>query len=822
MTIRQRAHCRRRALFRGAAPLFLFWAGAAAVAEADPQAHAAADSVSQPAAKSGDATDAAQLGDIVVTAQRRTQQVQDVPIAMQVVTATQIDALAATDLSKMNGYVPGLYIDGSQPTQPYFSLRGINVTDFGIGTDSPIGIYEDGVYTGKTGGALIGFLDVQRIEVLNGPQGTLFGRNSAGGAISITTNEPSDKWEEDARVRFGNYGMYYVDAVLNAPINQDVALRLSAVDNQSNGWLRDAATGQRYEKNDEWGTRLQFRWRAPGDTLVRLIWEHEQLDQPARPAIGLVPVSASGTVPYPPNPDTYVNPITAPVYNDVIGDRESRDFNGVTLRIEHPFAFGDLASTTAYRHFNSFNRESAASAAAPTGLNLYFDDANIEQNSSWSQEFKLSGKTALADWLAGASYYRDNAHQVSQLNLFTDSLDTLFNNVTPYGPLYSEISQAIQPFGLTLLGDPWQESMFNHGTSKAYAAFGDVIWHLTDRLNLTTGVRFTRDEKEFSWYNPPRTATQLDATLGALQAAGFFTQPGVPPIQTFQQNIEFSTPVSTQAPLTLRNSWNDTSPRVVLDYKLTPDVMLYGSVAKGYQAGGYNSQLPNSVYQPEIVWNYEAGAKSYFSDYHLLLNASLYYYRFSNLQTLNLVTNGNGALPLYEVTISNQVAKGLDLDAHWQATEGLRLNLVAAYIDSVYQSSSALNGIDLTGQPSGEPLWSLAGGLDYVLHGVAHGDLDLNVQDAYRGRYRCNSDSVAQGNCLVTPTFRVGTPQNRTDLRLGWSSRNVPWSFALFVNNAFDKRYVTAVNNISASVLGTPVASISPPRMWGVEAAVSF
>jgi iron complex outermembrane recepter protein len=808
MTIRQGAHCLRPALFRGAAPLILFCACAPAFAEPDPQAQAVTDS-----------TDATQLGDIVVTAQSRAQQAQSVPIPIQIVTDKQIQTLAATDLSKMNGYVPGLYIDGSQPTQPFYSLRGISVTDFGIGTDSPIGIYEDGVYTGKTGGALIGFLDVKRIEVLNGPQGTLFGRNSAGGAISITTNEPGDKWQGDAHVRLGNYGLHYVDAVLNAPVSQDLAFRLSFVDNQSHGWLRDAATGQRYEKNDDWGTRMQFRWNAPGDTVVRLAWEHEQLDQPARPAIGVVPVSASGTVPFPPNPDTYIDPRTAPVYNDVIGDRESRNFNGVTLHVQHPFAFGDLTSITAYRHFNTFNREAGEGT---NSLSLYFDDANIEQNTSWSQEFKLSGKTQLADWVAGASYYHDDATQITQLNFFTNSLDTLFNNVTPYGPLYSEVSQAIQPFGLTLLGDPWQESMTNHGIYKAYAAYGDVIWHLTDRLNLTTGVRFTHDKKEFSWYNPQRTATQLDGTLAALQAAGFFNTPGVPPIQTFQQNIEYNTPASTLAPLNVSNSWNDTSPRAVLDYKLTPDLMLYGSVAKGYEAGGYNSNLANSVYQPETIWNYEVGVKSYFPDHRLLLNASVYYYRFTNLQTLNLVTNGNGALPLYEVTISDQVAKGLDLDAHWQATEGLRLNLVAAYIDAVYRNSGGLNGINLSGQPSGEPLWSLAGGLDHVWHGVASGDLDFNLQDAYRGRYRCNSDSVVQGNCLVTPTFRVGTPQNRTDLRLGWSSRNVPWSLAVFVNNVFDKRYVLSMNNITASTLGTPTAIINPPRMWGVEAAVSF
>ncbi len=190
-----------------------------------------------------------------------------------------------------------------QPTQPGYSLRGISSSDFGIGTDSPVGIYEDGVYTGKTGGALLTFNDVERIEVLKGPQGTLFGRNSAAGAISIVTNDPSDACEDDARVRLGNYGTRYGDGVLNLPLSQDLAFRLSVVDNQSDGWLQDAATGQHYDKNDDWGTRAALRWNAPGDTTVRLSWEHEELE-PARPSGHRHRAAAGipGTPPYPADP----------------------------------------------------------------------------------------------------------------------------------------------------------------------------------------------------------------------------------------------------------------------------------------------------------------------------------------------------------------------------------------------------------------------------------------------------------------------------------------------------------------------------------------
>src|SRR6516165_1977654 len=230
--------CVRRILFHGAALPLLALGAATASAQPD------ADAPAQPAAgqQAAGSSDAAELGNITVTAQSRTQEVQDVPIPIQIVTEKQIEALAATDLSKMNGYIPGLVVSGEQPTQPNYSLRGISVSDFGIGTDSPIGIYEDGVYAGKTGGALLLFDDVQRIEVLKGPQGTLFGRNSAGGAISVATNEPSDVIEQEARFRAGNYGLRYFDGMLNAPVSDNAAFRISAVANNSEGWLRDSAT----------------------------------------------------------------------------------------------------------------------------------------------------------------------------------------------------------------------------------------------------------------------------------------------------------------------------------------------------------------------------------------------------------------------------------------------------------------------------------------------------------------------------------------------------------------------------------------------------
>jgi iron complex outermembrane receptor protein len=345
-----------------------------------------------------------------------------------------------------------------------------------------------------------------------------------------------------------------------------------------------------------------------------------------------------------------------------------------------------------------------------------------------------------------------------------------------------------------------------------------VIWHVADHWNLTTGVRFTHDERDFSWYNPTRTATALDTGLATYAGVGF----PLPPFP-YTQNIEFNTPISTAAPLRQNNSWSDTSPRVVLDYKPLQNVMFYASAARGYEAGGYNALEPGAKYDPETVRNYELGVKSEILDRRLLLNASVYYYVYSNLQSLNLVSNGNGALPAYEVTISDQHAKGVDFEARWQATSALRLNFLAAYIDDTYKDYVAPDGTNLSGQATGEPLWSLAAGIDYAWHDVVGGDLDFSLQDAYRGAARCNADSAAQGSCLSIPTFEIGTAENRTDARLGWTSHGaVPVSVALYGNNLFDKQYATGVQLISASTIGTPFSNITAPRFYGVEIGVHF
>lgn len=768
------------------------------------------------------------IEEVLVTAQRRAQSLQDVPIAMQVVDSTLIKDVAAENLGDLDGFVPGLVISDNSPTQPRYQIRGIQTGDFGVGTDPAVGVYVDGIYAARSGASLLAFNDVERIEVLKGPQGTLFGRNSAAGAISIVTHQPEDKFHSLLRVRFGENGKQYYEGLLNTPIGEGIALRVNGVYNKSDGWLKDTATGQDLMPEENWAGRVALRWELSDKTSATVSWDHDDLDQLARPAIGLVPVQTGQTqIPFPADRTAHLDPRKSPVYNDVVGNEESRQLDQVTLFIDHTFGAADFRSSTSWRQFDTVNREDE------DGTNLigtYFDTANIEDNESFYQEFKFSGKTARIDWVGGVSYYQEKANQISDTHTYTDGIDTLGVNLGIFDslgipfPLYAGTSGFIEPFGLTMLGMPWREAMYNRGDFEAFAAFGDAIWHLNDKTNLTFGMRYTHDTKKFTWINGQHETPELDQVVAALTAADFFTMFPIPPEAYRFSDIVFQVDTPPGG-VTKKDSWDDVSPRLVLDYKITPTAMVFGSLAKGYKAGGYNSTEVGSEFENEDVWNFETGIKSVFPNAGVILNASAFHYIYKNKQAIVLANDVAGSdIPQYVIDSSDEKAWGIDVDAQWRPVNQLRLYANLAFIDATYKDkiTRGTDPLDLSGEPTGEPYLSASLGASYGWALGATGDLELSSRYAYRGKSRCNSDSERQGTCALQSSFKVGESTQRLDLRLAWTSANDMFGLAAYVTNALDDQYVTGINNITTETFGTPFASISEPRLWGVEATISF
>jgi iron complex outermembrane recepter protein len=738
---------------------------------------------------------------VIVTSQARQQTAQEVPIALQVVTMEQIADLGAANISDMNGYFPGFVVQGAQATQPNYALRGIGTTDFGVGTDAPVGVYVDGVYTGKTGGALMNFNDIQRVEVLKGPQGTLFGRNSAAGAIAIYTNDPTQQTAALGHLRVGRFNTRYLDGMANTPLSDTTALRFSFVNSRSDGWETNTTTNKKVGGDNAIGTRLALKWE-PSDAFSSILsWEHEDLDQGARPAFGVIKVP-SGTRPVdPPNVANFVNPLDAPLENDAPSS-ETRKFDGGTLRIEMPISDMTFNSTTAYRHFKSFNQQDNDGTANPF---TYLDTANIESNTSWQQEFRLGAENEMLDWVAGASFFYSKSKQRSDVNTNTDTLDTLnYNTVDGTTPLRTLLG---------LSGDPWSESLLNDATTKAYSAYGDIIWHLTADTNLTTGLRATRETKSASWYVPAPNAP----TLGGIEA--------IIGNQIFLEAAKLAASKTSSS-----HNWNDLSPRFVLDHRFSPDTMGFASFSRGYQSGGYNVFVPGGRFDPEHMTNYEIGIKNYFPDIGLTLNGSVFHYRFTDLQDISLTSSGGG-VPVYVINSSNQSATGVDFDGSFKVSDDVRLFGAGEYISQhydkkIYNSQIPGNSVamDLEGQAVGTPFLTLMGGVN-VGWDLFAGRTDLTLQGTYTSATRCNDQKREEFGCLDNGPARTGKPTTRVDAKLAWERTDHRFGIALIVNNVFDKRYLESSpngaspfsGNQSSFTLGTPYASITPPRFWGLE-----
>ena len=792
------------------------------------------------------------LGTVEVSGQSRVQQLQNVPIAMQVLGADSLKKLGATSLGDLDGFIPGLQIDASQPTQPNYTMRGLGAGDFGIGSDSPVGMYVNGVYTGKTGGALMNFNDVKRIEVLSGPQGTLFGRNAAAGAISIIQNDPGSEFEANGLVRVGNQGTKHYEALVNVPLNDSTALRVSSVGQYRDGWVTNTFDGSKAGGEHTWGTRAALRWSGD-ETSAVLTWEHEQLNQKARPAWAVNP---AGSNPF--DTSKWVSPKDLPLANDADPNTEGRRFNGVTLRVEHSLPFAEFTSTTAYRHFNARNIEDNDGTA---NVSSYLSTGNIEANTTWQQEFKLSGHNKLVNWVAGASAYKEAADQDSNLVTTTNALDGVLApafaqlaglSAPPFATLTGAAQQIGAATGLSELananllnGQRWQEDMFNHGNYRAYAVYGDAIWHLSDRDNITTGVRFTRDEKSFSWYSPLRQAPVLDAQLSGLvqnfQTVSVF--PGLPPevsgslpslIQLSQvlaglspdfNNIEFNNAQSMAGKVSSKNSWTNTSPRLVYDHHIAPDHMVFASWTKGYQAGGFGWSMPQSSYQPEYVTSMEVGAKGQFTEAGLYYNATVFHYKFSNLQLLTFVpASSNQIASYYDISTSDQKATGLDLGLQWRANSTWRVNGSLEYIDQTYgnyskQETDPSTGntvtVNLNGAPVGTPSLMASVGVDANWR-LADGQASFSLVYGYKSATRCNADSAYSYSCLNTPNIHIGAAQSRVDMHLGWTAPSSKWGVGVIVNNLFNQRYAGGVSTTAAQ-LGQIYGGVTPPRAAMVE-----
>jgi iron complex outermembrane recepter protein len=755
------------------------------------------------------------LEEIIVTAQKRAQSVQDVPIAISALSDDFIKNVGAQDAGDLGLYTPGLETRVTQVTQPTYNIRGIETNDFGIGADPAVAVYVDGVYSGRSGASMTAFQDIERVEVLKGPQGTLFGKNAAAGAIHLITQKPGDEFEASVGITAGNYNKRKVDALLNLPLSDSLFLRLNAMTNKRDGYRKNTFTGDDVADENNSGVRAALLWDVSADTEIIIRAEHVDVDQDGQVKYGLL----AGSDLY---GDVSLNSALA----------ESLTLRGGSFTVNSDLGSVQFTSITAGKHFESSNGydEDGISDAF-----LSLSSKNAEDNNFFSQEFRLvSDSDSALRWTLGAMYSREHGKQETHSELTTGLVDRfllrdpavaqgieLWNQYI--GPIYNityNAQTAPAGFGWDIVLDPTGANMFNWGTAaaagrsvlglpypevalgelKSYstAVYGDMTYSATEQLDVTVGIRYTSDKKDYS-----------------LQV----------PANAFGLGIAFPL---VEDKLSRSDDWENVSYRAVLDYTISTDAMIYLSYATGYKAGGFNSTTVTTPFDMEEVDNLELGLKSTWLEGRVRVNASVFSYEYNGLQEVSQVDTDSG-LVTFQIRSIDSEADGGELTLSWLATDNLILSANYSVIDSeitrypLFANETAEQ--DRTGHPQtsvAENSYALSA--QYSILMAAKSEVILRMDYSYVGERETipiNAPTAATQALLDQYEDEIADGYSNLAARITYIHAGGHWRASLYGQNLTDEEYLYSLGGFSASI-DAPSSARNTPRLYGLEVNYSF
>jgi len=699
------------------------------------------------------------LEEIVVTAQKRSESLQDVPIALSAFTSDFIKETKLTDVKQLVAFTPGLAGQTSGGFLDSISVRGVSTNAFGIGGDSSIGIYKDGIYYGRNGAAVTSFFDVERVEVLKGPQGLLFGRNAASGAIHTITAKPTTELAEGyVRVGAGERGRKQVEFSYNQPLSDTLAMRIAGVHSQEDGFVKNLYNGEDLGDHDRDAVRLSIKKEADwGD--VTLTAEHE--DRQANNSIYIAQDADGKSF----TGDDRTANLDFP-------GKDNAKVTGVTLT-----ANIDLSDTMTLTSISGYNKHDWLYQedwdGSPLGLAGYMQDQSGEY---FSQEVRINVEASESlTWYVGASAYKED---ISAL-LVNDAAD-----VAPY--LGLDV-----PFAI-----PVYESNYTEGDYSGWAVYGDMTYQLTEKMDVSVGARYTVDEKE---------------AVTEIQGQGLVWSVVTPtPVKGKQDWSDFSPRITlryfTDHDMMLFGS-------VSQGYKsggfATDDV-----VGSTYNPGAgifvADDDATLDGFEPETILSYEIGAKGDLADGRIKYGVSAYYYNYEDLQTV-IIEVGKAVVE----NIGEADGMGVELDLRAAINTNWDVFLGAAWSDT------DVSGIplDVCAEPSGSncsgnrlafnPEWTVSGGINahYPLSGgEVYAGLDFTWQSDYNSEL-ANSELDAVDSVAFV------------NLRTGWSSEQ-NWSLSIYVENIFDEESFSTRNS-GAGVAPVNIDP-AKPRTAGVDISYNF
>ncbi|NUT85516.1 TonB-dependent receptor [Pseudomonas corrugata] len=726
------------------------------------------------------------LEETKVTARRREEDPQQVPIPINVLYGEQLDEAGLHTLQDIQQRVPGLVVSGHDARYAGFGLRGFGATAYNDGLEGSVGTYVDGVYQARQGMAFTELMDIERIEVLRGPQGTLFGKNTTAGALNIITRQPTFQPEANLEASYGEPGLREYRGTVSGALHDDVlAGRLNVFERSVDGQVENLQDGARLGDADSQGLRGQLLWTPNADFSARLIADHARQNEAGN--VLLVNHYSQQTrqraqfVGYPlPAPDPYQREVRI----DAPGHPQTLQ-NGVSLELNWDLDEAmRLTSITAYRDWDY----RATRDGDSTALSVAQSETELGHR-QFSQEWRLSGTAGSSiDYVVGLYYL----HQ--QLDR---DIDVEFGKDAASWFVGDQLEQLQKLYGITITDPRQVPTQLLDGARQRYggeqkgdsrAVFGQVSWRPVDLLELTGGLRYSQERKD-GWIS--RDVSNL-ASLA-----------GLPP--TFQAGGQLLRDIALGGDYYRQDSIEEDNVSGLLSasYRFSDAVMGYVSWSRGYKAGGINFDVVGPfaapTFEPERATSLELGMKTRFWDERALLDLAVYQTDVDNYQALTYSPSTSVfAPPLRDnlINVGKVRLRGIELDSAWQLAPRLTGRLGLAWSDARYRSfpnapcppASGQWTCDLSGDRLyNAPEWSLTSGLEHT-HPLSYGlEAYSGIDYSFRTGY---SGTLEGGEGSYQPSYGL------TNLRLGLRSQDRGWEVEGWMRNLFDRHYVTAVYSL--------------------------
>lgn len=727
-------------------------------------------------------------GEIIITAQKRAQSLQDVPISVSAATGAELQAQNIVATASLGRVAPNLTVsDYGNPVITVFTLRGVSQFDFGDHQESPVAVFADGSYVPYLSAVGANLSDLERVEVLRGPQGTLFGRNATGGVIQIISAKPTETFSGYGQISYGNYDSLRAEGALSGPLGGGVLARISAVKDRRDGYARNTLGGRKGD-GDNFSLRGQLykEFGNGSDLSITVRRSRDEIStSPFRARAGY-PDPATGLFVLGNGADFadfcagfFGTAIGANAADCLSGDVDDSSPRTITNNRKGGFErthfganatlnlkLGDLTLTSisSYGRLRKAYRDEDSDG---TSYDLLYYD-QIARAEDYSQELRLAGTSGPAEWVVGGYYLAINGDYSSAVGFYSGDPDFEAN-----------------------VGNAWKLD------TRTWAVFAQSEFALAPKLKLIAGLRYTYDRKNFG-LSAPCAGPGCDA-FG-------FTDPSI------VQGTGYDASVPGARPRRTSDNWDG---KLQLSYAASEDLMIYGGISRGTKAGGYNAgslaffTVDETVFKDEVLTSYEAGAKYSLGSW-LQVNGSVFYYDYKDVQVFSqlgpstVTFNTDGEIYGAEIDVRARLGQGL--------TAGLSGSLLHTRIDPIavpdvingtvsFQSQRLPNAPDESVSAYVEKTW----------------DIDANQLSVRADGKWVSSQKL---NLTDHPATREDAYLT-VNARIGFGASDDSWELSLYAQNITQQDYrVAAIPFVTTN--GAVIEVYGPPRTYGVSLRTKF